>query len=171
VYRSAVIQLPDQLEVMPPGCSRPLIPLRHAFNEPWVFMPLDHAEKLLLTGSPDYNGMSQVECGRRVFLRFGSISTEVVCTPYDHCDWRVHDSVTVPMYIQENMIRPICTLSVDPNDLAYAECDWREFLGSVHVNVIGKETVDVRMDDANRLNCRRTKRLRAPSKLINPTSS
>ena len=47
------------------------------------------------------------------------------------------------------MIHPICELSVDPHDLAWAECDWRECLGSVEANVVRNIALEVRMDDAS----------------------
>jgi hypothetical protein len=131
-------------------CSRPLMPLWHFHNQSQYFMALDHAEQLLAAGS-EYSWMSgRREYGARVSLRFGRVLAELVCLPYDH--WRSPpDRITVPLYIQETMIGPLCALSVDPEDLAYADCDWRECLGSAQANIVEKGIVDVRLDDAFRL--------------------
>jgi hypothetical protein len=138
----------EQLVAM--HCSRELIPLRNEENDVECFMALDAAERLLVGGGPDYSWLLQSDCSN-AFLRFGPGTAEIVLRPYDHFAGKHTDIVSVPMYIQEAMIHPTCTLSVDPDDLTYAECDWREYLGEVQAHVSGINLVDVRTDLASDL--------------------
>lgn len=134
-------------------CSRELIALHHEYNDCEYFLALDAAERLLAGGRSDYSWTSQLASTLRVFLRFSRQppALELVFRPYDHFDEEHHEIISVPMYIQETMIRPTCTLSIDPDDLTYAECDWRAYLGTVQAPFTGADTVEVCVDDANRL--------------------
>jgi hypothetical protein len=64
-------------------------------------------------------------------------------------DWRLLNKITVPLFIQETMIRPICTLSVDLYDEGYSEHDWRESLGDVEGEVTKPGSVDVPLSVVN----------------------
>jgi hypothetical protein len=132
-------------------CSRPLLHLPSICDDTESFVPLEQTQKLLHDNSSEYDWTPRDEDGAHVFLRFSPAAVLLVRLPYERFADRTADRLCVPLYIQETMTQPICTLSVDPQDLTYAEGHWRECLGGVQANVVEKLTVDVSLEDVNRL--------------------
>jgi hypothetical protein len=130
--------------------SRPMVPLER--NDQRSYMSVDHAKKTLAADSSDYTWMSRRDSGSRVFIRFVPyFYPSLVFRSYCLADYETPKATTVPLFIQETMIRPICSLSIDSDDDTYSEYAWRESLGEVEAEVSHRGTMDVRLSDASDL--------------------
>jgi hypothetical protein len=130
--------------------SRPMLFFDDPSNESFSFMAVDHAKKMLAVDSSNYDWIGRGDSGSHIFVRFGTHSyPALIFRPYCIGDRQAPNKITVPLFIQETMIRPISTLSVDLYDEAYSEYDWRESLGEVEAEVTKPGTVDVPLSVVN----------------------
>jgi hypothetical protein len=140
----------DEEVLLTRHCSREMISLYHELNGGPHFLPSDVAEKLLETGRSEWGWMQGQSYGPDTVLFFPPHhDPDQIVHPYDERWLRDARAGTVDLFIQDAMVRPICTLSVDKNDLRHADCDWRECLGTVQANHVGAGSVEVRLDDIN----------------------
>jgi hypothetical protein len=139
-----------ELSVVSTKSSRPMLFFDDPSNDSSFFMAVDHAKKMFAIDSSDYDWSGRVNSVSQIFVRFGTHSyPALIFRPYCMGDWRLLNKITVPFFIQETMIQPICTLSVDLYDEAYSECYWRESLGEVEAEVIKPGCVDVPLSIVN----------------------
>jgi hypothetical protein len=132
--------------------SRPMLLLNHWLNDGKSFMSVDHAKKMLAADSSDYSWMSRRDSGNHIFIRFAPyFYPSLVFRSFCLGDFEIPKTTTVPLFIQETMIRPICSLSIVSDDDTYSVGDWRESLGEVEAEVNHPGIIDVRLSDASDL--------------------
>lgn len=123
--------------------------LNHWLNDGNSYVSVDHAKKMAAADSSDYSWMSRRDSGNHTFIRFAPyFYPSLVFRSYCLADYEIPKTTTVPLFIQETIIRPICSLSIVSDDDTYAECDWRKSLGEVAAEVNHPGIIDVRLTDA-----------------------
>lgn len=142
----------DEEDLLRRYCSRRMILLRDESNGSFDYLTLDFAETLLDVGRPEWGWMPGQSYGPDTVLRFGaSEDPELILYPFHEWEERPRNLSMVNLYIQEALVRPTCTLSVDRNDLRHADCDWRESLGIVEGSRPRADIVEVRIDNINKI--------------------
>lgn len=134
-------------------CSRLMIPLHHDLNVMGLhFLALDVAQKVLRVERPEWGWTPGQNYGPDIVLRFAPHEDpELIVHPYQFWDDRAIRRAMVDVFIQETMVRPICTVSVHEYDLRRSDGDWRERLGTVPAHRLTPDVVEVRLDDINNL--------------------
>jgi hypothetical protein len=126
--------------------SRPMLLLER--NDGRQYMSVDHAKKMLAADSSDYSWMSRRDSGNHAFIRFVPyFYPSLVFRSYCVADYEIPTTTPVRLFIQETMIRPICSLSIVSDDDTYSKGDWRESLGEVEAEVGHPGIIDVRLRD------------------------
>jgi len=132
--------------------SRPMLLLEHWLNDGRSYMSVDHAKKMLAADSSDYSWMSGRDSGNHAFIRFVPyFYPSLVFRSYCVADFEIPTTTPVRLFIQETMIRPICSLSIVSDDDTYSKGDWRESLGEVAAEVGHPGIIDVRLSDVSDL--------------------